>query len=135
MSVNTKNLNEDLKKFEDLFHFRILLENHELLSNKNERISGIFRMEISKNVWIDEFVCLRSKMYAFKCGDSCSSKNRLKCFSKSQLKNIKLVEYKKSLDADDYQKECGIYFFRSLNNKMCLQRVLKSTLTPFDDKR
>ena len=76
MSVHTKNIIEDLKKFEDLFHFSNLLESHELVSNKNERISGIFRMEISKNICIDEFVCLRSKMYAFKCG--AGSKNKLK---------------------------------------------------------
>ena len=26
-------------------------------------------MKLQKNIWIDKFVCLRSKMYAFICGD------------------------------------------------------------------
>ena len=26
-------------------------------------------MEIPERFWIDEFICLRSKMYAFKCGN------------------------------------------------------------------
>ena len=34
-----------------------------------------------------------------------------------------------------YQQECGIYSIRSINHEMYLQRVLKSTLSSFDDKR
>ena len=45
-----------------------------------------------KEYWIDEFVCLRSKMYAFKCGDD--SENKLKGISKSQSKQIKFEEEK-----------------------------------------
>ena len=51
-------------------------------------------METPKNIWIDEFVCLRSKRYAFKCGDD--SKKQLKVFlnlnqSILKLKTIKNV--------------------------------------------
>ena len=53
---------------------------------------GFFKLETPKNFWIDEFVCLRSKMYAFKCGGN--SKNKLKGISKSQSKNIKIKEIK-----------------------------------------
>ena len=48
-------------------------------------------METPKNIWIDEFVSLRNKMYAFICGDD--SKNKLIGISKSQSKNIKFDEY------------------------------------------
>ena len=54
------------------------------------------KIETPKNFWIDEFICLRSKMYAFKCGDD--NKNKLKGISKSQPKNINFEEYKKCLD-------------------------------------
>ena len=61
---------------------------------------GFFKIETPKSIWIDEFVCLRSKMYAFKCGND--SKNKLKGVSKSQSKNIKIEEYKKCLDDEEY---------------------------------
>ena len=72
-------------------------------------------------------------MYSFKCGDD--SKNKLKAFSKSQPKHIKFEEYKKSLDGEEYQRECNNYILRSINHEMHLQEVKKSTLSIFDDKR
>ena len=33
------------------------------------------------------------------------------------------------------QQKCDIYLIRSLNHEMYLQRVKKSTLSQFDDKR
>ena len=89
-SVNTKDIIKDLKNLEDLFDFSNLNKDHELFSKKNKKIIGKFKIETPKNIWIDESVCLRSKMYAFKCGDDC--KNKLKGISKSQSKNIKLQE-------------------------------------------
>ena len=96
LSVNTKDIVKDLKDLEDIFDFSNLDKNHELFSNKNKKVIGKFKIETPKSIWIDEFVCLRSKMYAFKCGND--SKNELKGVSKSQSKNIKFEEYKKCLD-------------------------------------
>ena len=93
----------------------------------------IYYNHISESIWIDEFVSLRSKMYAFKCGND--SKNKLKGFSKSQSKNFKFEEHKKCLDGEEYQRECNIYFIKSINHEMVLQEVKKSTLSIFDDKR
>ena len=67
LSMKTKNIIEDLKNIEDIFDFSILDENHELFSGRNKKIIGEFKIETPKNVWIDEFVCLRSKAYSFKC--------------------------------------------------------------------
>ena len=80
-------------------------ENHELISNKNKKVIGKFKIETPKNIWIDEYVCLRSKRYAFGCGDD--SKNKLKGVSKSQSKNNNFEEYKKCLDGEKYQEECN----------------------------
>ena len=66
LSVNTKDFIKDLKSLEDLFDFSNLNENHEIFSNKNKKVIGKFKTENPKIFWIDEFVCLRSKMYAFK---------------------------------------------------------------------
>ena len=133
LSVNTKDIIKDLKNIEDIFDFSNLDKNHELFSNKNKKVIGKFKIETPKNIWIDEFVCLRSKMYAFKCGDD--SKNKLNGVSKSQSKNIKFEEYKKCLDGEEYQRECDNYIIRSINHDMVLQKVKKSTLSIFDDKR
>ena len=88
---------------------------------KNKKVIGKFKIETPKNIWIDEFICLRSKMYAFKCGGD--SKIILKGISKSQSKNFQFEEYKKCLDGEDYQQECDNYIIRSINHEMVLQKV------------
>ena len=103
LSVNTKDIIRDLKNLEDKFDFSNLNKDHELFSNKNKKKIGKFEIETPKKIWIDEFVCLRSKMYAFKGGDDC--KNKLKGISKSQSRNIKFEEYKKCLDGMEYHEE------------------------------
>ena len=133
LSVNTKDIIKDLKNLEDIFDISNLDKTHELFSNKNKKVIGKFKIETLKNIGIDEFVCSRSKMYAFKCGDD--SKNKLKGISKSQSKNIKFKEYKKCLDGEDYQQECDNYIIRPIIHEMVLQKVKKSTLSIFDDKR
>ena len=133
LSVNTKDIIQDFKNLEDIFDFCNLDKNHELFSNKNKKVLGRFKIETPKKIWIDEFICLRSKMYAFECGGD--SKNKLKGISKSQSKNIKFEDYKKCLDGEEYQREYNIYIIRSINHEMVLQKVKKSTLSIFDDKR
>ena len=46
--------------------------------------------KIETLIWIDEFACLRIKMYSFKGGDD--SKNKLTGISKSQSKHNKFEE-------------------------------------------
>ena len=133
-SVNTKDIIKDFKNLEDILDFSNLDKNHELCSNKNEKVIGKFIIETPKKNWIDESVCLRSKMYAFKCGND--SRHKLKGVCKSQSKNIKFEEYKKCLDGEVYQRECNNFIIRSINHQMVLQKVKKkSTLSIFDDKR
>ena len=132
LSVNTKDIIKDLKNLEDTFDFSNIDKNHELFSNKN-KVIGKFKIETPKNIWIDEFVCLRSKMHAFKCGDD--NKNKLKGISKSQSKNFKFEEYKKCLDGKEYKRECNNFILRSINHEMHPQEIKKSTLSIFDDKR
>ena len=132
LSIETQNIINDLKNLEELFDFSNLDKNQELFSNKNKKVVGKFKIETPENFSIDEFVALRSKCYAFKCGND--SKNKLKGISRPQSKNIKFEEYKKCLDGKDYQQECDNYILRSINHEMVLQKVKKSTLSIFDDK-
>ena len=96
LSIKTKDIIKDLKNLEDIFDFSNLDENHELFSNINKKVIGKFKIETPKNIWIDEFVCLRSKAYSFKCKDNKEDKNEIKEFQNlSQnilnLKNITIV--------------------------------------------
>ena len=70
-------------------------------------------------------------MYAFKCGDD--SRNKMKDFVNLNRKILKLKN--KCLDGGENQKEPDNSTIRSLNHEMFLQRVLRSTLPPFNDKR
>ena len=74
ISVKTKDIIRDLKNVKDILDFSNLDKNRELFSNKNKKVIGKFKIETPKHIWIDEFVCLRSKLYAFKCGDDSKKK-------------------------------------------------------------
>ena len=39
-----------------------------------KKVIGNFKIETYKNIWIGLFVCLRSKMCSFKCGDDIREK-------------------------------------------------------------
>ena len=135
LSMKTKDIIKDLKNLEDIFDFSNLDENHELFCNKNKKVIGKFKKETPRNVFIDEFVCLRSETYSFKCKNNDENKNKIKGISKSQSKHIKFEEYYNCLFGGEYQRECNNYIIRSINHEMILQEVKKSTLSMFDDKR
>ena len=90
LSLNTKVIIRDLKNLEDIFDFSNLDQNREFFSIEDNKIFRKFEIKTPKSIWIDEFVCLRSIMYSFKCGYN--SKNILKGISKSQSKHIKFEE-------------------------------------------
>ena len=94
--VNTHDFIEDSKNFQELVDFSNLNENHELFRKENKKDIRNFKIGTPKKIWIDEFVCLRSKMSSFKCGDC--SKIKIKGSSKSFSKNIKFNEYIECLD-------------------------------------
>ena len=62
LSLKTQDIIKDLKNLEDIFDFSNLDKNHELFSERNKKVIGKFKLETPKNIWIDEFVCLRSEM-------------------------------------------------------------------------
>ena len=74
LSMKKENIINDLKNLDDIFDFSNLDENHELFSNKKKKVIGKFKKETPKNLWIDEFVRLRSKAYSFKCNDKIEKK-------------------------------------------------------------
>ena len=137
MSIKSENIIKDLKNLEDIFVFSNIAENHELYSEKNKKVMEKNKIETPKNILIDEFIALRSKMYAFKCKDKDieEGKNKLKGISKSQSKHINFEEYKKCLYREKFKNECINYILKSSNHDMYMQGIKKTTLSIFDDKR
>ena len=88
--VNTKDIIENLKILEDFFDLINLNETHEKFSKK--KVIGKFKIETPENIWINEFIALRSKCYAFRCGDD--RKNKFKGISQTHSKNIFLMNIK-----------------------------------------
>ena len=133
LSIKTDNIINDLNNLEDLFALSNLNTNNELFSNKNKKVLGKFKIETPESIWIDEFIALRSKAYAFKCNNK--STNNLKGITRAQAKNIKFEEYYNCLFGKEYQKSCDNYLIRSINHDMYLQKVEKKSLSAFDEKR
>ena len=65
LSIETENIINDLKNLQDLFDFSNLDKNQELFSNKSKKVVRKFKVKTPENIWIDEFVALTSKCYAF----------------------------------------------------------------------
>ena len=120
LSVTRENIINDIENLEDVFDFSNLDENHELFSEKNNKVIGKFKIETPKNFWIDKFVCLRSKVYSFKCKGNIESKNKREGISKSQSKQFNFEDYYNCLFSGEYQKECKNYILRSINHEMHL---------------
>ena len=86
LSMKTETIINDLKNLEDVFDFSNLDENHGLFSEKNKKVTSKFKVETPKTIWIDEFVCLRSKAFTFKCKGNTESKNKIKRNFKISIK-------------------------------------------------
>ena len=52
------------------------------------------KWKLLKNLWIDEFIALKSKAYSFKCGDE--NTNKVKGISIFFPKNFKFEEHEKT---------------------------------------
>ena len=92
LSMDSKKIIEDVKTLEDLFDFSNLKKNHETFSNKNKNVIGKLQIETPEKVWIDEFACLRSKAYTFKCGSDKKQKIKDISISHSKHKNLKVIK-------------------------------------------
>ena len=69
--MKTKDIIKDIKNLEDMFDFSNLAQNHYLFSNQNKKLFGKYEIDTAKNIWIDEFDCIRSQLYSFSCGNKC----------------------------------------------------------------
>ena len=133
--MNTKDVIKDIKNREYIFDFINLNENHEMISNRNKKWIGKYKIETLKKAWIGELICSTSKVFSLNCKSDDESKSKLKGVSNFQSKQINFEEYKKCLYEDVYQKEYDVCTTRSLCHATYLQQIKYSTISWFDDKR
>ena len=63
---------------------------------KTKNFIGKFKIETPKTIWIDEFVCLRSKVYSFKCKKDDEKKQKQEAFL-NLYQNILNLKNKKTV--------------------------------------
>ena len=137
LSVETKDIVGDLIKLQDhsnLFDFSHLGKEQRLFSNEFKKIPGFLKIETPKSLYINKFVCLRSKYYAFKPkldGDSKTFKGICKGFGKE----ISFEQYHNCLKSLTDKKECKQFRIRSHYLKNSSQKKTKKPLSPSDDKK
>ena len=88
MSVRTIDIVNDLDKLQDqskIFDFKILNKEYKLFSNEFKKTPGFLKIETPKSLYIDKFVCLRSKGYAYTT-ELDGNDNKLKGFCKGLKK-------------------------------------------------
>ena len=137
MSIKTKDILGDLSKLQDryqMFDFSNLDEEHRLFSNEIKKIPGYLKIETPKSLYIDKFVCLRSKCYAYRTQLD-GYNNKLKGIIKGYKKGISFDQYYKCLKNETYDETCKQFCIRSHDHDMYLQQITKKSLSPFDDKR
>ena len=137
MSIKTKDIVNDLSNLQNqykIFDFSNLSKEHKLFSNEYKKIPGYLKIETPKSLYIDKFVCLRSKCYAY-MSKLDGYENKFKGIVKGYKKEISFDQYYKCLNNQTYDKTCKQFCIRSHDHDMYLQQITKKSLSPFDDKR
>ena len=137
MSIKTTDLVNDLSNLQyqyKMFDFSNLNKEHKLFSNEFKKIPGYLKIETPKSLYIDKFVCLRSKCYAYTTQLD-GYENKFKGIVKGYKKEISFDQYYKCLMNQSYNKTCKQFCIRSHDHNMFLQQITKKSLSPFDDKR
>jgi hypothetical protein len=105
-------------------------QSHQLFNAENKKVIGKFKDE-ANGLEIDEFVGLRSKLYAFslKEKDHCKAKGVKKCLTK----HLKVSDYKNCLFTRN-PLNVQLRLFRSQKHKIFTIQQTKTALSAFDNK-
>ena len=117
-----------------MFDFSNLDKEHKLFSNEFKKIPGYLKTETPKSLYIDKFVCLRSKFYA-DTTEIDGNDNKYKGICKGHKKEIPFDQYYKCFKKETYDKQCEQFCIRSHDHEIYLQQITKKSMSLFDDKR
>ena len=136
--ISTDDLYDDLNNPElsDFFDFSDYNKSHFLYNDKNKKVIGKFKDESNGHI-IDEFVGLRSKMYAYQINGK--DKKKAKGIKKGcVVSDITFNHYKKCLESENVQlnkQHSSFNVIRSKNHTIYSEVVNKIGLVCTDDKR
>jgi len=134
--VKTDDIYKDMETNKNLFDFSEYPQNHPLFNALNKKVAGKFKDETGSKV-IQEFVGIRSKMYAFKVNDK--ENKKCKGVKKTAVKKeIHFEDYYRSLMGEvkeDIQQIATFNCIRSVNHQIYSLEVNKIGLNSSDDKR
>ena len=103
-------------------------------TGKNKKVIGMMKLETGVKQ-IEEFVGLRSKLYAYKMAEDGSEEKKCKGVKKTVIKKeITFDNYKECLFSGEKQWR-GMNVFRSRGHDIYTERVNKVSLSADDDKR
>ena len=100
LNMITKENIEDIKNLNSLFVFS---KPDKIVNYSVKKVLGKFNIETLKKIWIDYFLCLKSRTYSFERNDK--NTNRPKSFLKSQVKDFEFEKNYKCLFGGDYREE------------------------------
>ena len=123
-------ISEDVKELFDTSNFP---ENHPSgMKRVNKKVIGIFKDEAGGEI-IEEFVGLRSKLYAYKMNEK--EEKKCKGVKKDVVKrSISFEDYKRCLfSRDESMRKMNV--IRSRSHEMFTEEINKTALSTNDDKR
>ena len=132
--IETEDVYQDFKQLNAHFDFSNYPKEHHLYSVENKKIPGFFKDEAGGEI-IEEFVGLKSKMYAYK------THKRQK--ENKSAKGVKKSVIDKSLSFQDYRNvllncetlEHDYMRIASKTHNVSTRHESKRSLNPYDDKR
>ena len=133
-SCETKDIYEDMKESLDYFDTSEYPKQHMLFSDSNKKIVGKWKDE-TKGKPILEFVGLRSKIYSFVCEGDREENKRAKGIAKETVKKeLKHAHYKATV-FDETSMVSSMAAMRSHKHELFVEKIQKTGLSAFDDKR
>ena len=133
LSIETKDIYEDMKEIIEELDTSDYPKNHPLHSTDNKKVIGKFKDELNGKI-MNEIVFLRSKAYSFTLTDL-SEVKKLKGIGKTIItKDIRFDDYKDCL-FNNKTKMNKMYTLNSNKHELFVNEINKISMTPFDDKR
>ena len=135
--VKTTDVENDLGKLQDeykIFDFSNMNKDHKLFSDKFKKMPGCLKIGTPKSLYLNKFVCLRSKCYAYKT-ELDGNCNIFKGICKGYRKEISFEQYHNCLKNLTYNIECKLFCITSHDHAMYLKQITNKSLSAFNDKR
>jgi len=129
----TDDVYADMKRDADRFDTSDYPKGHNNYDTTNCKVIGKFKDECN-GVPVLEFVGLRSKMYSLKTLDGKEKSTAKGIKTSYQKKHIKHELYKRCL-FENLTTTASYHQIGSVNHQLSTNKIVKSALSPFDDKR